>query len=115
MASSVIQIRKRESGTHWISIFIQSPERGEFFDSFGHTPSFYNSDFVDFLNRNCKDWISNPKQLQSELTVVCGEYCIFYLIHRTRGVSMQTVVNFFNANRIDNDQMVYDYVLSLMR
>ena len=106
---------KDRPGQHWVAFYFPSSERGEFFDSFGHPPQVYSAHFVQFLNRNCEHWTFNPRTLQSVLTAVCGEYCIFYLMHRARGVGMNTIVHLFSVNYITNDQMVYEFVLKLMR
>lgn len=98
-------------GEHWVAFYFTTPERGEFFDSYGHPPEFYNVKFLNFLNRNCKQWSFNNKGLQSALTAVCGEYCILYLMHRARGVSMSKIVNVFTENKLHNDQQVLEFVM----
>ena len=106
---------KGQPGQHWVAFYLTSPQEGEFFDSYGHTPQFYSRHYVEFLNRNVQDWTSNPKGLQSTFTAVCGEYCIFYLLHRARGVNMNTIVNVFHSNKEYNDHLVYRFVIQLMR
>lgn len=106
---------KNKPGRHWVAFYFPSPEEGEFFDSFGHSPTFYSPYFVRLLNRNCKQWTFNQRKLQSERTAVCGEYCVYYLLHRARGASMNSIVKRFSNNRINNDQKVYEFVLKLLR
>ena len=66
--------------------------------------------FKDFLDRNSNYMIMNNKVLQSLDSSVCGEYCIYYLIHRCRGFSMQTIVNHFSKRKRINDSIVYEFV-----
>lgn len=106
---------KSRPGQHWVAFYFSSPEKGEFFDSYGYPPEFYSPHFTRLLNRNSKRWTFNPTPLQSAKTAVCGEYCVYYLVHRTRGVSMTSIVNRFSKNRISNDHQVYEFVLRLMR
>lgn len=100
-------------GQHWIAFYFSSPQQGEFFDSYGHEPVFYSKRFKRFLDQNAETWISNKKELQSYFTAVCGEYCIFYLLHRARGVPMDTIVNLFSSDKDYNDHLVYQYVKKL--
>lgn len=105
----------KQPGRHWVAFYLSSPQQGEFFDSYGHPPQVYSSHFVKFLDQNVQEWTFNNKQLQSNFTNVCGDYCIFYLLHRARGVSMNSIVNLFSSNKERNDVLVYDYVMRLWR
>jgi len=99
-------------GRHWLAMYFPSQDRGEFFDSFGRRPDFYSKTFVTFLNGHCKNWVCNEKTLQSVNTTVCGEYCIFYLMHRSRGISMSKTINFFTSDKLKNDVLVYEFVMN---
>ena len=48
--------------------------------------------------------------LQSPLTSVCGQYCLYYLLHRARGISLQVILNEFSSDVDWNDQFVYDFI-----
>jgi hypothetical protein len=48
--------------------------------------------------------------LQSPLSSVCGQYCIYFLHHRARGIPMSEMVKYFHSNLDDNDQYVYDVI-----
>ena len=94
-------------GEHWISIFIDVNGCGEFFDSFGREPG---DPFVNFMNRNCMLWTFNDKQLQNILSSFCGHYCIFYSIHRSRGMNMIAITKLFSDNTNLNDYLVHKFV-----
>ena len=91
-------------GQHWIAVYIAG-DIVDYFDSYGGEPS---SD----LQRWCRNWswTYNPVPLQSPLTSVCGQYCIYYLIHRCRGITLDEMLLDFCADVDHNDQMVYDFV-----
>jgi len=102
-------------GQHWVAFYFPSQARGEFFDSYGNPPAFYDRGFERFLQGNCREWMYNQKTLQSVTTAVCGEYCVYYLLHRARGVSMKAIVKRFRDSLINNDKDVYEYVMKLLR
>ena len=67
-------------GQHWVAFYrdLQKPPGHiEFFDSYGHPPSFYSFSLPDNLKIQ-----SNTHQLQSFSTNVCGQYCILFLLLR---------------------------------
>ena len=49
-------------GEHWVTIYIDSDRRGEYFDSFGMPPLF--NEFLTFLNYNTKSWTHNNRVVQ---------------------------------------------------
>ena len=91
-------------GQHWVSVYI-TPVATEYFDSYGGDP-------IKEIKRwgKRKTWVTNPVPLQSPLSAVCGQYCIYYLLHRVRGVDMTTLLLDFGCDVDVNDQMVYDYI-----
>ncbi len=97
-------------GTHWLLIFIESPDYGEFIDSYGNPPSYYSDRFIKYLNKHCKEWTYNHKSLQDTFSTVCGEYTIFFLMHRARKISMKKIVSLFSRNKKRNDDIVYSFV-----
>ena len=97
-------------GTHWITIYLENEEHGEFFDSYGQHPNDYNNYFVNFMNKHTTEWKHNEKGLQSAFSNVCGQYCIYYLYNRSRGIPMSSIVNRFSLNRSLNDHFVYNFV-----
>ena len=92
-----------EPGTHWVSFYFPSREKGEFFDSYGHPPEHYG-----FKLYEIETW--NNRKLQSSWSHVCGQYSIFYLYHKSCGYSMSKIVNLFTGNTQLNDCKVACYV-----
>lgn len=70
-------------GKHWISFFVVSGVL-ECFDSYGLSPEYYSKSFKSFMSNYSKIEV-NTKRLQSRDTTVCGQYCLFYLMCKTRG------------------------------
>ena len=78
-------------GEHWIAVYFDKQGRGEFFDSYGLHPDF--NGFTTLMNQNSNEWIYNNKTLRSLFSVVCGYYCIYYVLLRCRGFCMRTIVS----------------------
>lgn len=96
-------------GRHWIACFITDKNILETFDSYGNSPDML-SPFIKRYMKTFKQTHINTKKLQSSETTVCGQYCLFYLICRCRGYTMQEIINNFNNNYHTNDQFVYNFI-----
>ena len=94
-------------GLHWVALFV-TDNSIEYFDSYGRDPP-------NALHRwgKKKQWITNPIPLQSPLISVCGQYCLYYLLHRTRGIDMIDLLMDFDADVDRNDKLVYDFVAEI--
>ena len=99
-------------GTHWVAVYLTEDRRGEFFDSYGMVPML--PVFVDFLRRNTTSWTVNSRQLQGLTSTVCGQYCVFYLLHRCRGWKMDVIVNLFEKDTRENDEAVFEFVQNML-
>lgn len=96
------------SGEHWVSMYIPRKynQNIEYFDSFG-LPAI-NKYFIKFLSNNCKNYVYNPVQLQSDTSLVCGQYCTVFLHERcTKRKSLKHFITQFSPNdREMNDSMI---------
>ena len=94
-------------GTHWVLITltrIDAGGQGEYFDSFGREPT---GSLLNYMERNCRNWIHNRKQLQSVASKCCGYYCIMYCIYRgQKGVDLNKFVSHFTRDTGFNDTIV---------
>lgn len=95
-----------QPGTHWVAVYTDGVH-GEFFDSFGRPPS---SNFIDYLNRHCKYWIYNDRQIQSIVSHFCGHYCIYYCMLKCKGVDLRRIVNSFTNDTGFNDVLVHKFI-----
>ena len=90
-------------GLHWVALFVIDNSI-EYFDIYGDPPTT--------LHRwgKKKQWIINPIPLQSPLTLVCGQYCLYYLLHHIWGINMINLLMDFDADVDHNGKLVYDFV-----
>ena len=99
-------------GSHWVALYLMPNGDVEYFDSYGDVPI---KPIEQFARRLAKTnvWY-NTKQLQSFETRACGPFCIFYLLQRNSGRSMNDIVfRYFTTNSAKlllNDYFVRDFV-----
>ena len=96
---------QQHPGTHWIAIYINKRQQGEYFDTYGLPPMVQHH--LDFLNRHCTSWHHNIKTMQSPFSTVCGHYCMLYLDHKFRKKSLNTFVAKTQRNLDSNDAQTY--------
>lgn len=81
----------------------------DYFDSYGLPP--FQPTFRRFLARHGERYHYNPVTLQGLFTTVCGHYCLFFLLLRCKGLSMNDILQLFPSTRMgDNDGFVYAVV-----
>lgn len=92
-------------GEHWTAFYLPKRGRGEFFCSFGNRPLI--PEFKQFLERNCKSYISCDRQLQGNFSEVCGQFSCVYLYCRLSGKTLRQFINMFKRNNFElNDAKV---------
>jgi len=107
-------------GTHWVAVYFPQEGCVEYFDSYGLPP--LDDDIIDFMRRNAQTTRFNNVKLQGIDSMVCGQYCVYYLHHRSLGYSLEHLVTYFDRHSSRNDDKVdrwfcdhYGYLLSLAR
>lgn len=100
---------KRLPGKHWVAFFLSESHTLEIFDSYGSSANQLLIYFKDFMVKYSNVRV-NRKRLQSRETAVCGHYCLFYLMCRTRGYTMDHITDLFSDNYKLNDQFVYNFI-----
>jgi hypothetical protein len=103
----LIQILIRNLGN--IGLYFSDDDTLECFDSDERSPDGYSVYLRQFMGRFYRIKV-NKKRLQSNDTDVCGQYCLVYLMCRTRGYSMDQITDMFNENYHLNDQFVYYFI-----
>lgn len=101
--------KSSKPGSHWIAFFIESPDKVEFFDSYGNDPSFFQGPLLNFASHFSRV-VYNPLPLQSNKTAVCGQYCVYYLYTRCRGKTLKYFLSHFVSENVSNDRRVYNFV-----
>lgn len=99
-------------GSHWLAVFIDGHRNVEFFDSYGRTPEKYKS-VHSFLKRCSDSWKINNQQLQSALSSTCGQFCIYFLLWRCRGITFEKIIRSFDISVDTNDILVTAFVNSV--
>lgn len=79
-------------GRHWCAFYFDGSGQSEFFDSYGKAPDYYNNMFASCLRNNSVVQVYNGKQLQSNFSNVCGQYCVYFLSQRVRGHNFKDIV-----------------------
>lgn len=74
-----------QPGMHWVAFYVEHPTHMEFFDSYGNHPSFYDFDTRSLIHYN-------TMQFQALDSAVCGHYCIYFLHHRARRMTLSAIV-----------------------
>ena len=96
-----------KKGEHWITIYVGDDGKGEYFDSFGENVP---RPFERFLDYNCAQWTRNNAQLQSALTNLCGQYCVFYSLFKCLDYSFDNILSCFSNDTMLNDYVVHKFV-----
>jgi hypothetical protein len=65
----------KEMGSHWVAIYAPNNDTVYYFDSYADEP---NNFLKNYLSRYKKIY-KNKKSLQDQLSIVCGQYCIYVL------------------------------------
>ena len=94
-------------GRHWVTIYVDSKGRGEYFDSFGQRPLGV---YQDSLNKHCVTWTFNTKQLQSVVSKFCGHYACLFCALRCKGFDPVRIVNLFTRDTGLNDSIAYNFI-----
>ena len=101
--------------SHWVALYLPKQRSGtaEYFDSYGQPltlPSFLT------LLRKYNRYVYNHITLQSPISSVCGQYCLFYLWRRARRHTISSIfVTFRNLSVYTNDIVVNKYVRQYFR
>lgn len=103
--------KKEDPGEHWVVFWFKDDREAEFYDSLGHSPDYYNQNFVHFIANNAPNCVYNNVQLQKKNYVTCGHHVLYYLVCKCRGLALYEVVEFLKQCT-SIDTFVYDFVIS---
>jgi hypothetical protein len=91
-------------GTHWVAFFKDKGGGAEYFDPLGDTPP---QRIESFLIRHSPMGVTyNRVPYQSERSILCGNFCIFYLERRLAGQSFCSITAVLSTNSPVNDIIV---------
>lgn len=92
-----------KAGEHWVTFFIPSDTRKnpmEYWDSYGLKPPEIFASFLEV------PYLRNTKFIQHPFSSTCGQYCIYYILKRYNGYSMEKIVEEFSEDTLQNDIIV---------
>lgn len=87
-----------EKGTHWVAMYKEN-NICDFFDSYGRPPFKNNLKGVKYNFNHIK--------LQSNNSQVCGQFCLYFLYYRSRGVNIMDIAESLKS---DGDYIVKEFV-----
>jgi len=99
-------------GSHWISFYVYRVKHslyGDYFDSYSNPLSKYN------ITTPFRIIQTSTKVLQSNDSIVCGLYALFYLYWRCRGQNIRNIENRFSIDLSRNDTKIRNYYKILVR
>ena len=95
-------------GTHWVLIYKDPVKKNvEYWDSLAKFPWEYGYYFTKFFSGIT--YICNTVRLQGRKKV-CGEYTLYFSYYRCRGYTMNSIVNHFSNDLVNNDSIVEIFV-----
>ena len=99
-----------EPGSHWVCMQI-GKSRNSYFDSYGkRPPKFVAVHFHRFLG-NKKKIERNSKQLQSEFSTTCGQWCMYFVWRKCTGWNMKNITSPFKTEiPLTNDYVMNNLV-----
>ena len=96
-----------QPGSHWIALYCDF-SKGElnYFDSYAEEPPNEVVVLMERLQKQNEElgistYIKNNEKIHQRKNSECGMYCIYFIVERLEGKSM----NYFNNNRIDDDKI----------
>lgn len=102
-----------ERGEHWLAIYVQNKQNVVFFDSYGKSPEHYSQPLNNFIRSIQPMFKYNMNCLQSSKSIVCGYYCIYFMLFMSRGLTLKDITSHFDDNLINNDIYIFDYIQSI--
>ena len=113
------QIRKKEcgiinldsiegQGTHWVCYRNIDTHMAEYFDPFG---LIMPHEISHYLSTSGKKVIFSQDEIQNRDTVLCGYWCLYYLIERQNGKSILGVIHHEDFDH-DNSDFIQDYFIN---
>ena len=113
------QIRKKEcgiinldsiegEGTHWVCYRNIDKQMVEYFDPFG---LIMPHEIHHYLAKSGKKVIYSQDEIQNRDTVLCGYWCLYYLIERQKGKSILDVIHHEDFDS-DNSDFIKDYFIN---
>ena len=95
--------------SHWVAVYFDRNGVGEYFDLLARYPPY---EFDHFLRSHAERWQYNHMQMQELYTTTCGQFVVFYIYQKSRGLTLEVILckYFSTNNKLKNDLLVRDFV-----
>ena len=96
-------------GSHWVCYRNVDKQYCEYFDPFGLIVS---NEIKNYLKTSGKKMVYSSDEIQERDSVLCGYWCLYYLLERQKGKSLLDVIHnprFSFTNQLINHQFLINY------
>jgi hypothetical protein len=95
-------------GEHWCAAYFYE-NVCEFFDPYGFAPETYSLDSI--IDPHCSKRYHNVKRVQGFDKSTCGHHCLFFSLHRCRGIPFYDIMTKYYSDDIAiNDRLVFSFL-----
>ena len=98
-------------GSHWICYRNVDKQYCEYFDPFG---LIMPNEIKNYLKTSGKKMVYSSDEIQERDSVLCGYWCLYYLLERQKGKSLLDVIHnpkFSFTNQMINHQFLINYFM----
>ena len=98
-------------GSHWICYRNVDKQYCEYFDPFG---LIMPNEIKNYLKTSGKKMVYSSDEIQERDSVLCGYWCLYYLLERQKGRSLLDVIHnpkFSFTNQMINHQFLINYFM----
>ena len=99
------------SGTHWVA-YRNGNKYAEYFDSF-RLPM--PKEVGKYLATSGKPLIYSSDEIQDRDSVLCGYWCLYYLIERQKGKSIPETIHNTNLHLNTTDSDNHEFIISYFK
>lgn len=101
------------NGTHWVCIYNDdNSENVEYFDSFGLAPP---NEVIIYMKTANKNIIYNDSQIQNINSILCGYYCLYYIMQRNKGKTPNEALGDFHQKPTAYNEMFMKFYVSYIK
>ena len=99
-------------GTHWVCYRNDDGNLCEYFDSFGLTMP---TEVLKYLQTSGEKIIYSTDEIQERDSVLCGYWCLYYLLERQKGKSINQILHNSAFDPNDKSKFIIKYFKSFYR
>ena len=100
-------------GSHWNAFYL-SDGIVDFYDSYGRSP--YSKELPASYRQFLKNrrYRFNHQVVEDVFSVMCGEFCIFFIYNMNLGLDLKFISKCFSKNLYRNDQSIKRFIQNIM-